>query len=153
MKTLILFATFLLFVLVFTSVAAQGQKLTIQTDSVKQVVLNRADLEAFPHVKVTSSEHSSGSVSFERGTLNSVLDKVGVTFGESMKGKRLTNCPLVEAADGHRAVIALPELDPRRSPINGVCWFSCGMGNPQRDRGSYRIVIRDESEWPAGSGR
>jgi hypothetical protein len=29
-----------------------------------------------------------------------------------MKGKRLTNCLLVEAADGYRAVIALPELDP-----------------------------------------
>jgi signal transduction histidine kinase len=63
-KKLILFST-LLFVLVFTSVAAQCQQLTIQTDSGKQVVLNRADLEALPHVKVTASEHSSGSVSVE----------------------------------------------------------------------------------------
>src|ERR1700747_1757355 len=111
MRKLILFST-LLFMLVFTSVSAQCQQLTIQTDAGKQVVLNRADLEALPHVKVTASEHSSGPVNFEGVTLKSVLEKAGVTFGESIKGKRLTNCLLVEAADGYRVAIALPELDP-----------------------------------------
>jgi hypothetical protein len=111
MKKLSLFSALLL-ALVFTSVPLLCQQLTVQTDSGKQVVLSRTDLEALPHVKVTASEHSSGPVNFEGVTLKSVLEKAGVTFGESMKGKRLANCLLVEAADGYRAVIALPELDP-----------------------------------------
>ncbi len=111
MKKLLLFSA-LLFALVFTSVALQCQQLTVQIDSGKQVVLSLADLEALPHIRVTASEHSSAPVEFEGVTLKSVLEKAGVVFGESMKGKRLTNCLLVEAADGYRAVIALPELDP-----------------------------------------
>ena len=65
------------------------------------MVLSRADLEGLPHVKVTASEHSSGHVNFEGVTLKSVLERAGVAFGESMRGKRLTNCLLVEAADGY----------------------------------------------------
>jgi hypothetical protein len=101
MKKLILFST-LSFVLVFASVPSQCQQLTIQTDSRKQVVLSRADLEGLPHVKVTATNHSSSTVNFEGVTLRSVLEKAGVTFVESMKGERLTNCLLVEAADGYR---------------------------------------------------
>jgi hypothetical protein len=142
MKKLFLFST-LLFALVFTSVALQCQQLTIQTDSGKEVVLNRADLEALPHVKVTASEHSSGSVSFEGVTLKSVLEKAGVTFGESM-GKRLTNCLLVEAADGYRAVIALAELDPAFTDKQSLLAF-LRDGKPLGEKeGPYRIVIADE---------
>jgi len=99
-----------LFCLFFFSIVLQCQQLTVQTDAGKQI-LSRADLESLPHVKVTASEHSSAPVTFEGVTLKSVLERAGVTFGESMKGKRLTNCLLIEAADGYRAVIALPELD------------------------------------------
>ena len=103
-----------------------------------------ADLEALPHVKVTASEHSSGPVNFEGVTLKSVLEKGGVAFGESMKGKRLTNCLLVEAADGYRAVIALPELDPAFTDKQTLLAF-LRDGKPLSEKeGPYRIVIPDE---------
>jgi DMSO/TMAO reductase YedYZ molybdopterin-dependent catalytic subunit len=118
--------------------------LTVQTDSGKQVVLSRADLEALPHVKVTVSEHSSAPVSLEGVTLRSVLEKAGVAFGESMKGKRLTNCLLVEAADGYRVVIALPELDPAFTDKQTLLAF-LRDGKPLGEKeGPYRIVIPDE---------
>ena len=143
MKKLFLFSASL-FALVFTSVPLHCQQLTVQTDSRKQVVLSRTDLEALPHVKVTASEHSSGPVNFEGVTLKSVLEKAGVTFGESMKGKRLANCLLVEAADGYRAVIALPELDPAFTDRQILLAF-LRDGKPLGEKeGPYRIVIRDE---------
>jgi hypothetical protein len=88
MRKLFLFSA-LLFALVFTTAPLRCQQLTIQTGSGKQVVLSRTELEALPHVKVTASEHSFGPVNFEGVTLKSVLEKAGVAFGESMKGKRL----------------------------------------------------------------
>jgi len=143
MRKLFLFST-LLFALVFTGGALQCQQLTVQTGSGKQVVLSRSDLEALPHVKVTASEHSSAPVNFEGVTLRSVLGKAGVTFGESMKGKRLTNCLLVEAADGYRAVIALPELDPAFTDKQTLLAF-LRDGKPLGEKeGPYRIVIPDE---------
>ena len=134
----------LLFVLVSTSVALQCQQLTVQTEAGKQLVLSRSDLEALPHVKVTASEHSSGPVNFEGVTLKSVLERAGVAFGESMKGKRLTNCLLVEAADGYRAVIALAELDPAFTDKQTLLAF-LRDGKPLGEKeGPYRIVIPDE---------
>jgi hypothetical protein len=134
----------LLLALVFSSAILQSQQLTIQTDSGKQVLLSRTDLEALPHVKVTASEHSSGPVNFEGVTLKSVLEKAGVGFGESMKGKRLSNCLLVEAADGYRAVIALPELDPAFTDKQTLLAF-LRDGKPLGEKeGPYRIVIPDE---------
>ena len=115
----------------------------MQTDAGKQV-LSRADLDALPHVKVTASEHSSTPATFEGPTLKSVLEKAGVTFGESMKGKRLAACLLVEAADGYRAVIALPELDPAFTDKQTVLAL-LRDGKPLNEKeGPYRIVIPDE---------
>jgi hypothetical protein len=134
----------LLLTLALSSVALESQQLTVQTDSGKQVVLSRADLEALPHVKVTVSKHSSAPVSLEGVTLRSVLEKAGVAFGESMKGKRLTNCLLVEAADGYRVVIALPELDPAFTDKQTLLAF-LRDGKPLGEKeGPYRIVIPDE---------
>jgi hypothetical protein len=133
----------LLFALVFASGALQCQQLTVQTDTGK-VVLSRADLEALPRVKVTASEHSSASVNFEGVTLKSILEKTGVTFGESMKGKRLASCLLVEAADGYRVVIALPELDSAFTDKQTLLAF-LRDGKPLGEKeGPYRIVIPDE---------
>ena len=106
--------------------------------------MNRAELESLPRVKVTASDHSSSPVDFEGVTLKSVLEKAGVPFGESMKGKRLANCLLVEAADGYRAVIALPELDPAFTEKQVVLTF-LREGKPLSEKeGPFRIVIPDE---------
>jgi len=129
--------------LIFASPFLQSQQLIVQTDAAKQL-LSRADLEALPHVKVTVSEHSSPPVSFEGVTLKSVLEKAGVTFGESMKGKRLSNCLLVEATDGYRAVIALPELDPAFTDKLIVLAFLRDGKSLGEKEGPYRIVIPDE---------
>ena len=132
-----------LVLLIFASPFLQGQQLIVHSAAGQQI-LSRADLEALPHVKVTASEHGSPAVSFEGVTLKSVLEKAGVTFGESMKGKRLTNCLLVEAADGYRAVMALPELDPAFTDKQTVLAF-LRDGKPLGEKeGPYRIVIPAE---------
>jgi hypothetical protein len=132
-----------LIVLISASTFLQCQQLIVQTGAGKQT-LSRTDLEALAHVKVTASEHGSAPVTFEGVTLKSVLEKAGITFGESMKGKRLTNCLLVEAADGYRAVIALPELDPAFTDKQTVLAF-LRDGKPLGEKeGPYRIVIPDE---------
>ena len=142
MKTLFRFYGALV-LLIFAGPFLQSQQLIVQTEAGQQI-LSRADLDALPHVKVTASEHGSPAVSFEGVTLKSVLEKAGVTFGESMKGKRLTNCLLVEAADGYRAVIALAELDPAFTDKQTVLAF-LRDGKPLGEKeGPYRIVIPDE---------
>ena len=132
-----------LFTLALQAALAQAQQLTVQTESGK-TVLTRADLEALPHVKVTTTKAGTSTV-FEGIALEAVLEKAGVQFGETLRGKRLASCLLVEAADGYRAVIALPEIDPAFTSKQMILAL-LKDGKPLDDKeGPYRIVIPDES--------
>ena len=67
-------------------------------------------------------------------------------MGESLKGKRLASCLLVESADGYRVVIALPELDPAFTDKQILLAY-LKDGKPLDEKeGPYRIVIPDEKE-------
>lgn len=109
MKRLLLF-TLLVWAFIVQAVGARAQQLTVQNGDQKPAVLSKADLEALPHVKVNTAV-SDTATTFEGITLNDVLKKEGVEFGEAMRGKRLASYLLVGAADDYRVVFALPELD------------------------------------------
>jgi DMSO/TMAO reductase YedYZ molybdopterin-dependent catalytic subunit len=76
--------------------------------------------------------------------VKALLEKAGVAFGEAIRGKRLASCLLVEAADGYRVVIALPEIDSAFTDKQVVLAF-LRDGKPLDEKeGPYRIVIPDE---------
>lgn len=132
-----------LFLLLLHAALAQAQQLSVQNGSGKPTVLTRADLEALPHVKVTTTKSGTSTV-FEGIAIAAVLEKAGIQLGETFRGKRLASCLLVEAADGYRAVIALPEIDPAFTDKQIVLAF-LKDGKPMDDKeGPYRIVIPDE---------
>jgi hypothetical protein len=134
----------ILLALVLNAALVQSQQLTIQIENGKPIILSRADLEALPRHAVTTPSDSSAR--FEGVALTSVLERAGFAFGESMKGKRLASCLLVEAADGYRVVIALPEIDPAFTDKQIVLAF-LRNGKPLDDReGPYRIIIPDEKK-------
>ena len=131
------------FVLLLLVAVAQCQQLTVQIQDAKPVVLARTDLEALPHVKVATAA-SGTSATFEGVALEAVLEKAGVEFGQTLKGKRLASCLLVDAADGYRVVIALPELDPAFTDKQFVLAFLKDGKALDEKEGPYRIVIPDE---------
>ena len=102
-----------------------------------------ADLEALPHIKVTTRVPGTAAT-FEGVTIKAVMEKAGVGFGETLRGKRLASYLLVEAADGYRVVIALPELDSAFTDKQVILAF-LKDGTPLDEKeGPYRIVIPDE---------
>ena len=138
-----LFVPALLFAITLQTARVHCQQLTVQTEPAKQVVLARADIEAMAHVKVMTVA-AGASTTFEGVPLKAVLEKAGVGFGENLKGKRMASCLLVEAADGYRVVIALPEIDPAFTGKQIVLAF-LKDGKPLDEKeGPYRIVIPDE---------
>jgi hypothetical protein len=138
-----LFFPAVLFALTLQAALAPGQQLTFQSESGKQIVLARSDIEALPRVKVTTAA-SGTSTTFEGVSLRAALEKAGVGFGEPLKGKRLALCLLVEAADGYRVVIALPEIDPAFSDKQFVLAFLKDGKALDDKEGPYRLVIPDE---------
>ena len=84
------------------------------------------------------------STTFDGVPFEAVLERAGVGFGETLKGKRLASCLLVEAADGYRVVIALPEIDAAFTDKQIVLAL-LKDGKPLDDKeGPYRIVMPDE---------
>jgi hypothetical protein len=138
-----LYFPLLLLALAFSVTLAPAQQLTFQGDNGKQTILARADIEALPRVKVTTSV-SGVSATFEGVPLKALLEKAGVGFGETLRGKRMASCLLVEAADGYSVVFALPELDPAFTDKQ-IILAILKDGKPLDPKeGPYRIVIPDE---------
>jgi hypothetical protein len=137
------FFLYSLIVLLLGAALAQCQQITIQTAAGKQTVLARSDIESLPHVKVVTHGSENNST-FEGVALKTVLEKGGVEFGHSMRGKQLASCLLVEAADGYSAVFALPEFDPDSTDKQIVLAFLQDGKPLDAKAGPYRIVIPDE---------
>lgn len=132
--------------LMLQAAIVQSQQLTVQNGDGKPIQLVRADLESLPHIKVTTgaSATSGASATFEGVALGAVLAKAGVGFGETLRGKRMASCLLVEGSDGYRVVIALPEIAPGFTDKQIVLAF-LKDGKPLDDKeGPYRMLIPDE---------
>jgi hypothetical protein len=136
----------LLIGLVLSAAVAQCQQLTIEAEGGKQTVLAKPDIESLPHVQlaIPASQGSASAVRYEGVALKSLLEKAGVEFGHSLRGKRMASCLLVEAADGYRVVIALPEIDSEFTDKQVVLAFSQNGKPLDAKEGPYRIVIPDE---------
>jgi len=134
---------FFALLLALLTVLASSQQLTVQTEAGKQTVLTRSDIDALPHVKVVAGS-ANMAATFEGIHLKAVLEKAGVTLGETLKGKRMASCLLVEAADDYHVVIALPELDPAFTDKQIVLAFARDGKPLDAKEGPYRLVIPDE---------
>lgn len=134
---------FVLLALALHPAVAACQQVAIQIEGGKQTVLAKSDLESLPRVKITTTVTGS-SARYEGVPLKAVLEKAGVEFGESMRGKRLALCLLVEAADGYRVVIALPEIDPAFTEKQILLAFLKDGKPLDAKEGPYRLVLPDE---------
>ena len=120
-----------------------AQEIAIQNEAGATVKVTAAEVAALPHQKVSVDDHGK-TVTFEGVPLRLVLEKGGVTFGDSLRGKRLSSCLLVEAADGYGVVIALPELDPGFTD-RVILLTDQADGHPLDSKeGPFRIVVPGE---------
>ncbi len=122
---------------------AKAQEIAVQLESGSPVKLGASDIAAMPHQSVSVDDHGK-TETFEGVPLTLVLQKAGVTFGESLRGKRMTTCLLVGAADGYQVVFALPELDPGFTD-RAILLADKADGRPlDGKQGPFRIIVPGE---------
>ncbi|MBA3913094.1 MAG: molybdopterin-dependent oxidoreductase [Acidobacteriales bacterium] len=138
------FYAVVLLCLTVTTQCLEAQQITVAADSGKITVLERSDIERLPHVKFNES-NSAGSSVLEGVALRGVLEKAGVRFGESLKGKRLASCLMIEGRDGYRVLFALPELDAAFTSKQVLLVFLRNGKPLVDDEGPYRIAVPDET--------
>jgi hypothetical protein len=70
-----------------------------------------AQIANAPHVTVNARDHDAAA-QFEGVPLSTLLSLGGILLGDTMRGPRMAEALMVEAADGYRVVFALAEVDP-----------------------------------------
>src|SRR5262249_29712056 len=123
--------------------AANAQEIAVQNESGGSAKLTAAEIAALPHREISLDDHGK-TVRFEGVALRLGLEKAGIPFGVSLRGKRRSSCLLVEAADGYRVVIALPELDPGFTD-RVILLADKADGHPlDAKEGPFRVVVPGE---------
>jgi len=118
--------------------------LSISGEVEKPLKLSAADLAKLPQRTIHAKGHDGKEAEFTGVPLVEVLKLAGVKFGEDLRGKNLALYLVVEAADGYRAVYALPELDPLYTD-KLILLATKREGKPLDDKeGPLRIVVPDE---------
>ncbi len=88
-----------------------AQTLQIVTANGLSTTLTAAQLASSPHVTVSVKDHDVAT-QFEGVPLARLLAGAGVQLGDKLRGPRLTEVLMVEAADHYQVVFALAEIDP-----------------------------------------
>lgn len=76
----------------------------------KKTKLGTAELAKLKRLTINAKDHGKDA-SFEGVAMADVLMAVGVELGEKLRGKRMAEFLVVEAADNYKAVFALAEFD------------------------------------------
>lgn len=127
-------------------VAATGGDdiVTIGGEVEKPIKLGRADFSKLARKNVHAKDHNGTESEYEGVALIDLLQLAGVKFGEHLRGKNLALYLVVEAADGYKAVFALPELDPAFTD-RVIILADHRDGKPLAgNEAPYRIVVPDE---------
>src|SRR5215510_10320664 len=118
--------------------------LTISGEVAQPIKLTADDLAKLPHRTVKARDHNGQDTTFEGNELVDVLKLAGVKAGEALSGKELGLFLVAEAADGYRAVFALPELDHAFTD-RVVLLADKRDGKPLAEKeGPLRLVVPDE---------
>lgn len=105
-------------VAIFPTPATPGEEpastvlLRVSGEVPKALELSADALSKLPRQTVRVAGQDGKEMAYEGVPVVEVLMAAGVKFGHDLRGPALANYLVVEAADGYRAVFALPELDP-----------------------------------------
>jgi DMSO/TMAO reductase YedYZ molybdopterin-dependent catalytic subunit len=86
--------------------------LSVGGDVPRPLRLTAPEFARLPRQTVLAKDHDGKEAEYAGVPLVEVLKTAGVKFGQDLRGPALATYLVVEAADGYRAVFALPELDP-----------------------------------------
>ena len=97
--------------LLFFEAALSAQSLQVVDVEGHSTTITAAQVASAPHVMATVRDHDIPAT-FDGVPLATLLSTAGIQLGEKLRGARMTEVLLVEAADGYKAAFTLAEVDP-----------------------------------------
>jgi len=111
----------------FFVAALSAQTLQIINTEGRSTSISAAQIANAPHVTVDVHDHDAPA-RFEGVPVSALLTMSGIQLGDAMRGSRMAEVILVEAADGYKVAFAVTEFDPafatRESSMPKARWES-----------------------------
>jgi DMSO/TMAO reductase YedYZ molybdopterin-dependent catalytic subunit len=138
MRLLLAFA--LLGIAADAPISAQApSSIVVSIDGKTPLTLTLDDLKKLP-VHSLEAVDVREEIKYEGAAVADVLSKVGLLFGQNMRGDSLRNYLVVESADRYKVVYALPEIDPQFTDAVTILAYQRN-GKPLSDLdGAFRFV-------------
>jgi DMSO/TMAO reductase YedYZ molybdopterin-dependent catalytic subunit len=129
---------------------APGVVLSVGGSAPRPLKLTDQEFSRLPRRTVSEKDRDGKVAEFEGVPLFELLKAAGVEFGPGHGGPALVSYLVVEAADGYRAIFALPELDPALTD-RVILVADRRQGKPLgANEGPLRIIVPGEkrhSRW------
>jgi molybdopterin-dependent oxidoreductase-like protein protein len=102
--------------------------------------ITAAQIASAAHVAVDVKDHDTAAT-FDGVPLGALLSTAGIQFGDKLRGPRMTEVLLVEAADGYKVAFALAEVDPAFATREIIIADKRGGKPLDAKEGPLRIVV------------
>lgn len=130
---------------------AVNATVTVGGEVAKPLVVDAELMRELERRTVTLDAHGS-EATYEGVSLQAILERVGVPFGQALRGDKMALYILVDARDGYRVVFSITEL----APVFGdavVVLADRRNGQPlSAKEGPYRLIVPNDKR-PARSVR
>jgi hypothetical protein len=127
--------------------AASAQTVKVTGEVTVPLSIDATTLHQFKQVTVTRKDKDGKTDHTYTGvTLSDILKKAGVTMEDGLKGKNLTKCVLVEAADNYQVAFALAELDKNYTNRMIILADTVDDKPLPQGEGPFRIIVQDEKK-------
>jgi DMSO/TMAO reductase YedYZ molybdopterin-dependent catalytic subunit len=120
--------------------------LEIRGEVARPLSWSAAEFAKLPRQSVRAKGHDGVESEYQGVTLAEILRRAGVPSGNELRGQAMALFLVVEAADGYRAVFALPELDPAYSD-RVILLADRRDGRPLPDQaGPLQVIVTGEKK-------
>jgi len=125
---------------------APPTSLRLSGTGLKSITLSAAELAAMPRRVITVTEKEGAEAKYEGVTVQDLLSAAGMSFGQSLRGPRLRDYLLAEAADGYGVIFALPEISLEFSDRVIIVADKINGGPITGRDGPLRVIVSDEKK-------
>ena len=129
-----------LFVLNLIVVPASAQSFQIITTEGRSTTVTAAQLATAHRTTITAHGYDSPAT-FEGVLLWELLSSAGVALGDKLRGLRMTEVVIIEAADGYKVAFALAELDSAFTSSKAILADKRDGKPLSTKEGPFRIVV------------
>lgn len=126
--------------------AAEPVGLKVQGAGLKSLELSGQDLAAMARKTLVVKEKDDVEAKYEGVTVQEILTKAGMGFGQALRGPRMRDYLLAEAGDGYGVVFALPEISEEFSDRVVIVADKINGGPITGRDGPFKIIVSDEKK-------